>query len=466
MLFSSLTFIYWFLPLALAFYLISPRPARNGVLLAVSLFFYGWGAPVYLLLMVASIAEGYVFGLLIGRTRGTPASKLWLGLSVATSVGLLGYFKYADFFISSLNGLFGLGLPLLRVALPIGISFYTFQIMSYTIDVYRGDAEPQRDPVVLGAYVSMFPQLIAGPIVRYRDVEQQLRHRELSLSGAALGARRFMLGLCKKVLLANSLGELCSAFLAAGDSSVLFCWLYALGFTMQIYFDFSGYSDMAIGLGRIMGFSFLENFDHPFESSSVTEFWRRWHMSLGFWFRDYVYIPLGGNRVSRARWVLNILAVWLLTGLWHGAAWNFVAWGLLFGLLLMAEKLFLLRALKKLPALGHIYLLLAVVASFVLFNASSLAQAGEQLRGMFGLGGLPLVSAQALYCLRSFGPTLLISAVGCTSLPLKLARALSSRPAARRVMLALEPPLLAGLLLLATGYLVDGSFNPFLYFRF
>ena len=339
MLFSSVPFLFYFLPAVLLVYFLVPKRAKNGVLLLSSLVFYGWGEPRYLPVMLVSILQGYIFGRLIERFRDTRRAKLFLVLSVLLSLGTLAYFKYADFMIANLNALTGLSAPLLRLALPVGISFYTFQILSYTVDVYRGTVPAQRNFIDLAAYIAMFPQLIAGPIVRYSDITVQLKTREHSVSEAASGARRFILGLAKKILLANLLGELVSSFRASADLSVLYYWLGAIAFTLQIYYDFSGYSDMAIGLGRIFGFRFPENFQYPYLSGSITEFWRRWHISLGSWFRDYLYIPLGGNRKGSARQLLNILLVWLATGLWHGAAWNFVVWGLLNAFfILLAEE--------------------------------------------------------------------------------------------------------------------------------
>ena len=462
MLFSSIPFAFYFLPAVLALYFAVPFRFKNAVLLVFSLVFYAWGEPGYLLLMAVSILLGWLFGLLIGKYRGTARARLFLVLSVAVSLGLLGWFKYADFAVNTLNAL-GLRLPLPHVALPIGISFYTFQILSYTIDVYRGDALPQRSLVDFGAYVSMFPQLIAGPIVRYSDVARQLKHRTHSLEKASLGVRRLLIGLGKKVLIANQLGQLTVLFRESRQPSVLYVWIYAAAFALQIYFDFSGYSDMAIGLGKIFGFDLLENFNYPFISRSVSEFWRRWHMSLGGWFRDYLYIPLGGNRVSRPRWALNLLVVWSLTGLWHGAAWNFVLWGLLFALLLALEKLWLGRLMEKLPGwLVRIPVLAVLLVSFVLFNADSLSQALSDTAGMFGLGDLPLTSADTLYHLRSYGPLLLLAMVGATPLPRNAVRRLEGS----RVLPWLEPVALCALLLAVTAFLVSGSFNPFLYFRF
>lgn len=465
MLFSSIPFLYYFLPLVLAVYFLTLARFRNAVLLLASLIFYAWGEPKYVLLMLASILSGYGFGLLQEQYRGQKGAKLVCGLSVAVSLSFLLYFKYADFFLENFNAATGLGVPLLRIALPIGISFYTFQIISYTVDVYRGEPA-QKNLIHLAAYVAMFPQLIAGPIVRYSDIAQQLEHRSHSTALAAEGVRRFLIGLGKKILIANQLGELCSVFRASDEKSVLFYWLYAVAFALHIYFDFSGYSDMAIGLGKVFGFHFLENFNYPYISASITEFWRRWHMSLGTWFRDYVYIPLGGNRVGRARQLLNILVVWMLTGFWHGAAWNFVVWGLMFAVLLIMEKLWLLKPLSKCRPLAHLYVVFFVVISFVIFNAENMGQALSDIGGLFGAGGIPLVSAEAVYCLRSFALVLILAVLGATPLLRNGLVRLSQYPTAGKVLNALEPFTLFVLLLVMTGYLVDGSFNPFLYFRF
>ena len=461
MIFSSIPFLYYFLPAVLLLYFLSPWKLRNAVLLFASLFFYGWGEPGMLALMVFTIALFYLCGLAIGKAKRQGWKKVWLTVSVVVSIALLAVFKYADFFLSGINSLTGLGLPLLQLALPVGISFYTFQCLSYTIDVYRGTAQVQKNPISFGAYVALFPQLIAGPIVRYVDVARELDSRSVTREDLACGLRRFLVGLGKKVLLADQFALLIKLFRESGGQSVLFYWIYAVAFALNIYFDFSGYSDMAIGLGRILGFRFVENFNYPYLSQSVTEFWRRWHMSLGSWFRDYVYIPMGGNRVHRLRWLFNILTVWMLTGLWHGAAWNFVLWGLLFAVLLLVEKA--VPALQKLPAVvRHGYVLLAVVLSFVLFNAEDFAQLGSDLRCLFGLGGIPAVTAETLYYLRSYGVLFVLGIVGATPLVRDKA-AVFARTGAGAVA---EPVILVLLLLVCTAYLVDGSFSPFLYFRF
>ena len=458
MLFSSIPFLYYFLPAVLIVYFAVPKQAKNAVLLLSSLIFYGWGEPKYVLLMIVTITAFYICGLGIGSAERKKTRKLWLTASVIIGIALLTVFKYADFFLQSFAAVTGLSIPLLKLALPIGISFYTFQCMSYVVDVYRGNAAPQKNIITFGAYVALFPQLIAGPIVRYVDVARELENRETTMEDAMAGIRRFLLGLGKKIILANQLGLLTEVFRASDEKSVLFHWLYAVAFMLHIYFDFSGYSDMAIGLGRVFGFHFIENFNYPYLSKSVTEFWRRWHMSLGSWFRDYVYIPLGGNRVSKARWVFNILVVWMLTGLWHGASWNFVLWGLLFAVILLIEKW--IPALQKLPAvLRHGYVLLIVMLSFVLFNAADLPQAVQDMAGLFG--GLPLTTTESLYYLRSYAVVFAVSILGATPLPKMIAARIP-----QKAMAVAEPVVLIALLLIYTAYLVDGSFNPFLYFRF
>ncbi len=464
MLFSSITFLYYYLPAVLILYFVAPKSLKNAVLMLVSLLFYAWGEPKYIILMVVSILCGYVSGLLVEKFHGKTAAKVTLWIAAAICLGFLGYFKYADFFITNFNAVTGLSVPLLRIALPIGISFYTFQILSYVIDVYRGDAPAQKNPVSLAAYISLFPQLIAGPIVRYSDVAEQLKERTHSVSKAAEGIRRFVLGLSKKIFIANILGELCAEFHDSAEKSVLFCWMYAIAYSLQIYFDFSGYSDMAIGLGKLFGFDFMENFNYPYISRSVTEFWRRWHMSLGSWFRDYVYIPLGGNRGGKLRWLRNILIVWLLTGFWHGAAWNFILWGLFFAVFLVAEKLFLLEYLKKSKVLSRIYVLLLAVISFVIFGAADMQGVGDVLGGMFGFAGLPAASAESLYQLRNFGFIFVLAVIGATPVPAMLAGKFMKK--CPKIGMIAEPAVLVILLLAATSYLVNGSFNPFLYFRF
>lgn len=466
MLFSSIPFLYYFLPSVLILYFIVPKKLKNTVLMLSSLVFYGWGEPKYVVLMIASIVIGYFSGILIEAFSQKKLSKVFLGISVAVNLGFLAYFKYADFFIENFNAVTGLSIPLLRIALPIGISFYTFQILSYTIDVYRKDVPAQKNIINLAAYITMFPQLIAGPIVRYSDIAKQLEERTHSFENFSKGIRRFILGLGKKILIANSLGELCDVFKASDDKSVLFYWLYAVAFGLHVYFDFSGYSDMAIGLGRIFGFRFSENFNYPYISKSATEFWRRWHMSLGTWFRDYVYIPLGGNRVSKPKWFFNIFVVWFLTGFWHGAAWNFIIWGLFFAVLLIVEKVFLLKYLDKSKVISRVYTLVAVGISFVIFNATDMKEAFSYIGGMFGAGDVPLVSTEFFYYLKSFAVTLVIGIIGATPIVKNTVEKIFENSKISKFIWVLEPVGLVALLAVMTAYLVDGSFNPFLYFRF
>lgn len=466
MLFSGIPFLYYFLPIVLIAYYAVPKPLKNMVLLLASLVFYAWGEPAYVFLMAASIVLEYGLALLIEKFRGTKWSKVFMILSVAVSVGLLGYFKYANFFVSNFAAVTGLPLKALNIALPIGISFYTFQLLSYTADVYRGDVAAQKNPVTLATYIAMFPQLIAGPIVRYTDVEKQLKERRITFEQINYGIRRFAVGLGKKILIANVLGEFCSSFRATDEKSLLFYWAYAIAVSLQIYFDFSGYSDMAIGLGSMLGFRFVENFNYPFISASATEFWRRWHMSLGTWFRDYVYIPLGGSRCSRPRVICNLFVVWMLTGFWHGAEWTFVVWGLYFGVLLVLEKSFLLKWIEKCKAIGHVYILLFVMISFVIFDASGLGEAAAHIGAMFGFGAIPLLTDVTVYYLGSYAVVFLIAIIGATPLPKYLFKKLTEKPIVKKITEVLIPVLTIGLFLVCTAYLVDGSFNPFLYLRF
>lgn len=469
MLFSAVTFLYFYLPIMVLIYFIAPKFLKNTVLLLGSLFFYGWGEPKYILLMALSIIQGYVIGLLIDKSKTDKKetlSKIYITLSLVFSLGTLGYFKYADFFIENFNRLTGLSIGLLKIALPIGISFYTFQILSYTIDVYRRNVEVQKNIIDFGAYVAMFPQLIAGPIVRYSDIAVQLKNRTHSISKSAEGARRFIIGLSKKVLIANIVGELAEAYRTADEKSLLFVWLYAISYTLHIYFDFSGYSDMAIGLGKFFGFDFPENFNYPYISKSVTEFWRRWHMSLGTWFRDYLYIPLGGNRVSKLRLMVNILVVWLATGFWHGASWNFVVWGLFFAMLLMIEKNCLLRYIEKIKIFNHVYVMLLVIISFVIFDSLTMKRAVEVIGEMFGANNLPLTTTQSLYLLRSYAVIMVIGIFGATPLPKTIVNKLRKTNVGVIATDIAEPFVLVSLLAVVTAFLIDGSFNPFLYFRF
>lgn len=465
MLFSSITFLYYFLPLIIIFYFLVPFRFKNFVLLLFSLIFYSWGEPKYIILMILSIFCGYIEGLLIQKSVEKKYSRWVLACSCCIHLGLLGYFKYFDFLIENINALGGHLSPL-RIALPIGISFYTFQIISYLIDVYRRDCNAQHNLISFGAYVSMFPQLIAGPIVRYKDIESQLLFRTHSISKASLGIRRFVIGLSKKVLLANSFGKLCSIFLETQDPSVLYYWLYAVSFALQIYFDFSGYSDMAIGLGKLFGFEFPENFNYPYMSKSVTEFWRRWHMTLGNWFRDYVYIPMGGNRVPKKRWFFNIAVVWFLTGLWHGAAWNFILWGLLFAVILVLEKQWIGKLLEKHSIISHFYVIGVLIISFVIFNATNLQNLRDILLVLFTGNGLPFVSHEFLYYFKSYGVLLFVGILGATPFCKEICSNLESKEKWNHAFTILEPLVLLILACIVTAYLINDSYNPFLYFRF
>ena len=476
MVFSGIPFLYYFLPCILLAYFVVPKSFKNFVLLIASLIFYAWGEPVYVFLMLFSILFGYLTGILLEKSMENDWRILTPGRILAGSVfvfaGLFIYFKYTDFLISNINGLVGSQIPLLKIALPIGISFYTFQIISYLVDVYRKDVPAQKNFISLAAYVSMFPQLIAGPIVRYKDVSVQLDKRHTTWEMAEAGITHFIIGLSKKILIANELGELCNLFRDSQDKSVLFYWLYAIAFMLHIYFDFSGYSDMAIGLGKIFGFTFPENFNYPYIAGSITDFWRRWHMTLGSWFRDYVYIPLGGNRVSKIKWYRNIFVVWMFTGIWHGAAWNFLFWGLYFAVLLILEKRWLLRPLGKSKWFKHLYLLFFVLISFVIFNAPDMKTAFEDIGRLFGAGELPLTSTETMYYLKSYGVTIFVGIIGCMPVIPWIADRImnwTQKKQSAGVNVAIyfvQTVVLITLVVLSTAYLVDGSFNPFLYFRF
>ncbi len=449
MVFSSMTFLYYFLPVVLLCYFIAPRKAKNGVLLLASLFFYAWGEPRYLILMAVTILIGYLSGLIIGRNREKMSAKLTLCLALFCCLGFLIVFKYSN------------SLPM-----PIGISFYTFQLISYMVDVYRGRVNAQKNLINLFTYVVMFPQLVAGPIVRYEDVEQDLTQRTHTIPMVREGIVRFVIGLGKKVLIANELGQLADTYNKVGDNSVAFAWVCAIASALQIYFDFSGYSDMAIGLGRIFGFKFPENFNYPYMSRSITEFWRRWHITLGSWFRDYVYIPMGGSRVKSARLIINLLVVWLLTGLWHGSTLSFVVWGLFFGALIIIEKLFMHRYIERANVINHLYVIFAVIIGFVIFGADNMTMAGQRLADMFGFGGLKGISEETLYYIMSYGFTLFVAIIGATPLVKSLAAKAMRVAEKYKLDSILESVVLALILILSTAHLVDGSFNPFLYFRF
>ncbi len=474
MLFSSLEFIFLFLPVCVAVYFLVPLRVRNLVLLIFSLLFYGFGEPLYVFLMIFTIAADHIFGVLIEKHReNKKRAKTILALAIIFNLGILAYFKYFGFFSDILAHTLGVELSLSVPSLPIGISFYTFQAMSYVIDVYRRDAKAEKSPVVTGAYVTLFPQLIAGPIIRYKDIADQLRDRRHSLSRAASGICRFSVGLAKKCILANSAGELwsdfCRALSGSAQISTLSAWIAVIAFAFQIYFDFSGYSDMAIGLGRIFGFEFPENFNYPYISQSITEFWRRWHITLSTYFREYVYIPLGGNRCSRGRMYFNLFVVWSLTGLWHGASFNFLFWGLYYFLLLSLEKAFLLRALERTPTLlRRAYALFFILLGWLIFAADgsslSLAEAITCLRAMFGFADTPFVNNRALYELSRNAALFVIMAISSTPIAKKLFERLADRHTS--IASGISAALSLSSLFLSTAYLVNSGYNPFLYFRF
>lgn len=466
MVFSSSVFLIVFLPITLLAYFIVPArfiKARNSVLLAASLVFYGWGEPKYILIMIFSIVFNYVCGLAAGKNR----SKAVLILCVVGNLALLGYFKYTDFVLETVNRLAEAGLALPGIALPIGISFYTFQTMSYVIDVYRGKVEAQRDIITFGTYVTLFPQLIAGPIVRYSDVAVMLVGRRTNLEQTAEGVRRFIIGFGKKVLLANQIYVVWMELSAMENLSVSAAWLGAVAFTFQIYFDFSGYSDMAIGLGKIFGFDYLENFNYPYISRSITEFWRRWHMSLSSWFKEYVYIPLGGNRKGLSRQLINISIVWILTGLWHGASWNFVMWGVYYGIILIIEKLGLLKVLEKCPAVvGHIYSLILIVIGWVIFAVDDMGKVAVYLGMMLGSSQI-FIDDAFVYFFESRIWLLIACVIGSTPLPKIVCSIIAEKLEDREVLLGtIETVLFMGIFALSMAFLVSGSYNPFLYFRF
>lgn len=479
MLFSSTTFLFVFLPVVLAVYFICPKKLRNLVLLISSLIFYAWGEPKYILVMLVTICVNYVLALVCanckekGKEKGAKAAVIG---TIIFSIGMLAFFKYSNFFLTNVNGsigkLAGFQIPLLDIILPLGISFYTFQTLSYTIDVYRDKVEPQKNILHLATYVCLFPQLIAGPIVRYETVAKELEERKEGIDLFSDGIRRFVIGLGKKVLLANTAGSVYEAIGAMGDSqvSVALYWMASFAFTFQIYFDFSGYSDMAIGLGKMFGFHFLENFDYPYISKSITEFWRRWHMSLSSWFRDYIYIPLGGSRKGKVRTYINLLVVWILTGFWHGAAWNFILWGFYFFIILLIEKAGLLKWLEKLPVVfRHCYALFFINLSWVIFSYDSMQTLGTVLKRMFGMGGIPFWNSTSTYYLISYILIFIIMAVGVTPFPKWLVhKAAEKLPEQRKQVVGgiIEVFGLLLVLLLATSCLASDAFNPFLYFRF
>lgn len=468
MLFSSIVFLFIFLPLLIFVYYVLPRKTRNLVLLIFSLFFYGYGEPKYLSIMILSIAINYTMGLLVFKYKNAKKiSQAFILLAVILNISILGYYKYANFILENINNIFATSYDLLNIVMPIGISFFTFQGLSYVIDVYRGHGEVQKNPLNVALYISLFPQLIAGPIVRYETVSDQLENRKETLEGFSYGVERFVIGLSKKVLIANTVGLVADEVFMAnpGEMSVLLSWVGIIAYTLQIYFDFSGYSDMAIGLGRMFGFKFLENFNYPYISRNITEFWRRWHISLGTWFRDYVYIPLGGNRVETPRFLINIIIVWFLTGFWHGAAWNFIIWGLYYGFILIIEKIFLEKTIEKLPRfLQHVYTMVLVVIGWLIFRTESIAYGKDYLRTMFGLGNKILVDSKAIYYILEYRFAFTMAIL--FSMPIY--------PYIKKKIISMEiffldylkALVIISLFLLCIMYLLNSTFNPFIYFRF
>lgn len=468
MVFSSITFLFCFLPAVLAAYYVSPAGIRNFILLIFSLLFYAWGEPGYIKIMAGSIIFGYAAGIMVDsflKNNKRKMARVCLFVDVAVNIGVLFYFKYIGFVTENLNHIPGISIKVISIALPIGISFYTFQILSYVIDVYTGKAKVQKNIINLGAYITLFPQLIAGPIVRYETVAEQLESRSESINLFAEGVKRFIIGLGKKVLIANTASEIFENLsgILPEDNSVMLSWMCSVACSLRIYFDFSGYSDMAIGLGKMFGFEFLENFNYPYMSTSITEFWRRWHISLSTWFKDYVYIPLGGNRRGKLKTLRNIFIVWLLTGLWHGAAWNYILWGLYYFILLMMEKLWLKKLLDRLPAvLGRIYALFFINLGWVIFEYEDIKKLGRVLSDMFGFGGLSLINNAARFNLASYGLFFLAAFIAATPKPAEL----WNRSENSRLKSCTEIILLFAVLLLSTAFLASNAFNPFLYFRF
>lgn len=475
MIFSSLLFLFRFLPVILILYFLAPKKFRNGILFSASLVFYAWGEPIYVVIMLFSTLVDYVHGRLVWRYKEKGQlnkAKLCVISSMIVNLGLLGFFKYADFFLTNINSIFHTSFASTGLALPIGISFYTFQTMSYTIDIYRGDAKLQKNIISFGTYVALFPQLIAGPIVKYKTISKELQNRKETFDSFSYGALRFLCGMGKKVLLANNIGLLWDQISAtsADQVPVLMAWLGITAFAFQIYFDFSGYSDMAIGLGSMFGFHFPENFNYPYLSKSITEFWRRWHISLGSWFRDYVYIPLGGNRKGLASQIRNIAVVWLLTGFWHGASWNFVFWGVYYGIILLLEKFVFIRFLDKAPAwLCHTYAILLTWIGWTIFAFDDMGRGLDYLQSMFGMNGAGLWNTETLYIILNYGIILLLLIIGATTFPKRIAVHLMTwmdKKGTVTLSIVCKAVFVAAVFLLSVAYLVDATYNPFLYFRF
>ena len=462
MVFSSITFLYYFLPILILVYYIVPSKLRNITILIFSLAFYFYGEPKYVLLLVASFTLNYLFAKMIYKNK----SKTYLMIGVIINILILVYFKYTNFLIFNVNQIFKLSINFLDIVMPIGISFFTFQEVSYLIDVYKERVTPSSSLLNYATYVCLFPQLVAGPIVRYSQINEQLKSREHSFNNFSVGVTRFVLGLSKKVILANLLGTMYDELSTITQYTVLLFWLKAIGYTLQLYLDFSAYSDMAIGLGHMFGFSFTENFNYPLIANSITDFWRRWHITLSSFFKDYVYIPLGGNRVSFVKWLRNIFVVWFLTGLWHGASWNYILWGLYFALLLLIEKKVLKKRLEKHRVLSHVYTLFLVIISFVIFKNESIAELKKNLIGMFNFVNYKLFDSTVLYYLKSYAILVLVSVLASTPLLKNIAIKLSKRKVLKNFSIILEPALIIILLVISTSSLISSTYNPFLYFRF
>lgn len=459
MVFSSIIFIYYFLPMLLIAYYIFPRKCRNIILLIFSLVFYFYEEKN--IILVISCIANYFLGMLIEKNK----SKLYITLGIVGNIAILGYYKYSNFFIENINSLTNANIPYLNIILPLGISFFTFQNLSYIIDVYRGEIKPQKSILKYATYITFFPQLIAGPIVRYKDVDKELEDRKENFNDFAIGVKRFIIGLSKKVLIANTVGNMCVILSNMANKTILSHILEAIGYTVQLYFDFSGYSDMAIGLALFFGFHFKENFNYPLIATSITDFWRRWHISLSSFFRDYVYIPLGGNKVKLIKLVRNIFIVWTLTGFWHGASWNFILWGIYFFMFLLLEKLFLSKYLKN-NVISHIYTLIIVICSFVIFNMPNLASIGEYFKNMFGISGLQFANKETLYYLKNYIIILAISCIVATPAIKITVEKMKHKKIFNETINVLEPICLLSLLIVCTASLLSNSFNPFIYFRF
>ena len=464
MVFSSISFLYYFLPISLILYFLIPNRYKNTILLLISLVFYFYGEPKYILLLIFSCIFNYYYGKYLENS--TKYRKTILIINLLINFGILFYFKYFNFFIDNINSIFNTNIYISKIIMPIGISFFTFQATSYVIDIYKGKVKSAKNIFEFATYLALFPQLIAGPIVRYNDIQKSLNDREHNCTNFGNGVKRFIIGLSKKVLIANVLGELSKNLVSLTSKTILSYWFKAISDTLQIYFDFSGYSDMAIGLGLMLGFKFLENFNYPFISSSITDFWRRWHISLSSWFRDYVYIPLGGSRKGNVRRYINIFIVWMLTGLWHGASWNFILWGLYFAIILIIEKIFLLNFLNKHKIFGHIYTMFLIIISFVIFNETSLVEIYDFITNMFNFKNVPFSNIETIYYIKNYLVIIIAGIIFSTPIIPNIISKLKENIFIKKISIILTPIIYISLLLLVTAFIVDESFNPFLYFRF